>query len=98
MLILEAAALGKLCYARKGVGFVNDFVFPNLHTYSNVIDLINILQQIYYNKEKVGNWEYTWEQWAEKHWQIFNNLEKQMKDFPNFKKKNRIIPVKRRKR
>jgi len=98
MLILEAAALGKLCYARKGVGFVDDFVFPNLHTYSNVIDLINILQQIYYNKEKVGNWEYTWKQWAEKHWQIFNNLEKQMKDFPNFKKKTRTIPVKGKRR
>lgn len=98
MSIFEAAALNKLCFAKKGVGLVDDFTFPNLRTYSNTIQLIEMLKELYYNKVKTGNWEFTWEKWAKEHWALFNDLEKQMKDYPNFKKKKqrKTIPVKRR--
>lgn len=75
MSILEAAALGKPCYARRGVGFGNDFaeVFPNLHLYTDIIELMNMLQEAYDSKEK-SPWNLTWEKWAKKHWIMFDKV------------------------
>ena len=98
MLILEAAALGKLCFARKGVGFVDDFAkdFPNLHTYSTLMELVDLLQQAYLSKPKIS-WDLTWKKWADEHWSLFNRLSAQLKEYPNFTPKIIINPPIKRK-
>lgn len=78
MSVIEGLSLGMTVVAPRGVGFVDDFGGVITYEKSNFMDLKKVLDELYHKKLEIYNnvSMLTWENWAEKHYNLFRNAYK----------------------